>query len=270
MSLFTCDNCHYTFEADFIPTSCPDCGKDTYNHKVGQRIVSLACIRPATEGELAQYEKVQQEIKSERKIETANNSFTEKLKMLGEPYFGNPLEDMDEDEDSAITPDDRSDNVETDVNKENSMDENEEVSLYPPDPYNLPIREHNFALMVIYYLKQMGRFYGKQDLEKMIMSTDVDEKVALYKNVKKIFTCGINDEERGIEKPYRVNKEIWNAATPALKTLYAFRQDDDFKRLMGDVPNRGNIKRIDLEKLATEPSEGFMRFMTELYNGIKE
>ena len=88
--------------------------------------------------------------------------------------------------------------------------------------------------------------------------------------LKKIFTRGINTEERGIEKPSHVNMEIWNTATPALKTLYAFRQDDDFKRLLADAPNRGNIKRIDVQALAEHPSEGFVRFMTELYNGMKE
>ena len=241
----TCDNCHYTFSADELPTWCSHCGQETRSHKFAGKILSVPCVRPATDDEVAQYEKV---VAEERDVA----DLIDKLRMLGEPYFDRPWKHADEDEDTDETEDESC------------------IFDYPPDPYNLSVHEHNFALMLIYYLKQMGRFYGRLDLEKMIMGEDVDEKVALYKNVKKIFTRGINDEERGIEKPSHVNMEIWNAATPALKTLYAFRQDDDFKRLLADAPNRGNIKRIDVQALAEHPSEGFVRFMTELYNGMKE
>ena len=103
----------------------------------------------------------------------------------------------------------------------------------------------------------------------MLMSEDVEEKVELYKKVKKTFTSGINTEERGIEKPSHVDRQMWESATPALKTLYSFRQDECFKMWMRDVPNRGNIKRIDVQKLATEPSEGFVQFLRDLYNGVK-
>ena len=255
----TCDNCHYTFQANDLPTWCANCGQEARSHKFASKIISVPCVRPATEDEAARYEAV---IAEERN--TAD--LVEKLRLLGEPYFDRPWrrddESVDADDTGAEDTDEAADEDETE-------DEHSPFD-YPPDPYNLPVHEHNFALMVVYYIKQLGRFYGKQDLEKMIMSTDIDEKVELFKNVKKVFTRGINTEERGIEKPYRVDMEIWSAATPALKTLYAFRQDDHIKILFGDVPNRGNIKRIDVQKLATEPSEGFMRFLTELYNGMRE
>ena len=255
----TCDNCHYTFSAEELPLSCPDCGKENRRHKFASKIVSVPCVRPATEDEAERYNSI---ISEERNVA----ELVEKLKMLGEPNFDTPWSHVDEESDEGQSDDD----AEADDDAEDDTGDDENPFAYPPDPYNLPVHEHNFALMLIYYLKQMGRFYGKQDLEKMIMNESAEEKIELFKNVRKIFNRGVNDEERGIEKPYRVNMEIWNAATPALKTLYAFRQDDDFKRLLADVPNRGNIKRIDLEKLATEPSEGFVRFMTELYNGMKD
>ena len=254
----TCDNCHYTFSADELPTWCSHCRQDSRHHKFASKILSVPCVRPATDDEAAQYEKVVAEERDETDL-------VEKLRMLGEPDF--EIHWHHEDEES-IEEEQTKDEDQT-VDEAQTGDEVNPLA-YPPDPYNLSVHEHNFALMLVYYLKQMGRFYGRLDLEKMIMGEDVDEKVALYKNVKKIFTCGINDEERWIEKPLHVNMEIWNAATPALKTLYAFRQDDDFKRLLADAPNRGNIKRIDVQALAEHPSEGFVRFMTELYNGMKE
>ena len=245
----TCDNCHYTFEDDALPTWCSNCRQENRHHKFGSKIISVPCVRPATEEEAEQYNKIAAEDRSVSEL-------VEKLKMLGEPYFYESKRHSDEDDLADV---DQTEDVE-DVNP----------LAYPPDPYNLSVHEHNFALMLIYFTKQMGHFYGKQNLEKMIMSTEVEEKVELFKNVRKIFNRGVNDEERGIERPSQMNMEIWNAATPALKTLYAFRQDDDFKLLISDAPNRGNIKRIDLEKLASEPSDGLMRFMIELYNGMKE
>ena len=242
----TCDNCHYTFAADELPTWCSSCGQEKRNHKFAGKILSVPCVRPATEDEATQYEKV---VAEEQDVA----DLVEKLRMLGEPYFDKPW---------------KNETDETGEEDDGEADEDEGFD-YPPDPYNLPVHEHNFALMLVYYIKRLG-YFGRHDLEKMIMGEDIEEKVALYKNVKKVFTSGINTEERGIEKPNHVNMEVWSAATPALKTLYAFRQDDDFKMLMGDVPNRGNIKRIDVQKLAEEPSEGFMRFLRELYNGLRK
>ena len=244
----TCDNCHYTFEADALPTWCSNCGKEARNHKFASKIISVPCVRIATEDEASWYEKA---ISDERDA----TDLAEKIRMLGEPFFRKEYEEEETEE-------------------ETEEDETEETSgifgvSYPADPYGLSVHEHNFALMLIYYIKQLG-YFGKQDLEKMIMSDDVDEKAELYKNVKKTFNRGINTEERQVEKPSRLTREVWEAATPALKVLYSFRQDDDFKMWMGDVPNRGNIKRIDVQKLAAEPSEGFVRFLTELYNGLSK
>ena len=61
---------------------------------------------------------------------------------------------------------------------------------------------------------------------------------------------------------------MWEKATPALKTLYSFRQDNDLKLLLNEVPNRGNIRRIDLQKIAESSSEGLVQFMTDLYNEL--
>lgn len=251
----TCDNCHYTFDSPALPSRCPDCGKETRSHKAGMRIVTVPCVRRATEDEIAWYEKIQQEFADEEAAAAANAAFAEKLKMLGAPNFREKWRSKDETVEDEDTDEEEEENV-------------WELS-YPPDPYNMSVHEHNFALMLLHYLHILG-CYGKQDLQKMIMTTDIAEKVELFKNVKKVFNREINKEEWSIKKPRRLDYETWESATPARKTLYSFRQDDDFKILFRDLPNRGNSKRIDPQQLAENPSEGFTRFLTELYNGSVE
>ncbi len=90
MQLYTCDNCHYTFEAEELPNRCPDCGKTSVNHKVYERIIAIPCIRQVTETELAIFERTQKEIAIENARGKANMAFSQKLKMLGEPYFDHP------------------------------------------------------------------------------------------------------------------------------------------------------------------------------------
>ena len=100
----------------------------------------------------------------------------------------------------------------------------------------------------------------------MIVSTDTQEKMELFNKVRTSFVQAINRESQDNQNAIFLDREIWEKATPALKTLYSFRQDNDLKLLLNEVPNRDNIRRIDLQKIAESPSEGLVRFMTELYN----
>ena len=246
ISLYTCDNCHTTFEsAAEILSSCPYCYREVRPHKVGAKIMVVPCVRLATDTESEWFAAVQKQMADEEVIRIRNKTFAEKLMTLGEPKVK-----------KERTPED-DENVDTD---------DDIFSDYPADSYNLSVHEHNFALMLIYYVHELHS-YGFNDLQKMIMTTDIEERIELFQNVKKVFNRGINTEERGIEKPLRLTYEAWANATPALQTLYSFRQDDIFKAFLCDLPNRGNVKRIDLRQLAENPSEGFMKFLNELYNG---
>ena len=219
-------NCHYTFECPELPTRCPDCGKETRSHKVGSRIVSLPCVREATEAEIDCYKRIQRELAEEESQAAAASALADKLMALGDPFS------------------------------------------FEDDPYDMPVHEHNFALMLVYYTHTMG-FYGKRDLNRMIVSIDIQEKMELFKKVRLSFVQAINRESQDNQNALFLDREIWEKATPALKTLYLFRQDNDLKLLLQNVPNRGNIRRIDLQKIAESPSEGLVRFMTELYNELR-
>ena len=105
----TCDNCHYTFECPELPTRCPDCGKETRSHKVGSRIVSLVCVREATEAEIDCYKRIQRELAEEESQAAATAALADKLMALGDPFS------------------------------------------FEDDPYDMPVHEHNFALMLVYY-----------------------------------------------------------------------------------------------------------------------
>ena len=289
MQLYTCDNCHYTFEAEELPNRCPDCGKTSINHKVCERIMVIPCVRPATESEVALYERAQKEIAIENAIDKANMAFGQKLKMLGNPYFGHPWRHGDEGEEVENAEDGSEEN--NGAAAVEGVEGGMGLSSYPPDPYNLPIHEHNLALILLHYLRQFSVIPGlsdgktssdedrwrrsiraKQLLERLIRA-EADEKLALYKDVLKSFRSDINTERgelrsAGRSEPWHLDYESWLGATPALKTLYAFRQEDFFKQVMGDTPNLGSIKRIDIQRIAESPTDGIERFLTDLYNSV--
>lgn len=52
--IFFCDCCHYTFSAASLPDRCPDCGKQIYSDN--------PAVRAATAKEIAEYERIQQEL----------------------------------------------------------------------------------------------------------------------------------------------------------------------------------------------------------------
>ncbi len=48
----------------------------------------------------------------------------------------------------------------------------------------------------------------------------------------------------------------WDKYGPALRLLYSFDMDDEHKR-----PTLWNVNHIDLEKIATEPSDAYQAFL---------
>lgn len=52
-----CDCCHYTFSAASLPDRCPDCGKQIHNVE--------PAVRSATAKEIADYERIRQELMEE-------------------------------------------------------------------------------------------------------------------------------------------------------------------------------------------------------------
>ena len=57
--MYYCNACHYCFGADALPDRCPDCGKQIHN--------SSPAVRPATDQEIADYIRIQKEIKNDEK-----------------------------------------------------------------------------------------------------------------------------------------------------------------------------------------------------------
>lgn len=56
---------------------------------------------------------------------------------------------------------------------------------------------------------------------------------------------------------------------PALDVLYAFRQKE-VATLMDNTQNPGNVQRVNVKEIAEKPSTDFLRFLTDLYNSLKD
>ena len=72
----TCDACHYTFFADILPSSCPDCGKERLNRRVDDRFITGPAVREATTEETVWFENVQRELRTEEMLEQLGENMT--------------------------------------------------------------------------------------------------------------------------------------------------------------------------------------------------
>lgn len=72
----TCDNCHYTFTADALPLSCPDCGKETVNRRMGGKVISSPAVREASDTEITWFEQTQKELAAEHNADTLREQMT--------------------------------------------------------------------------------------------------------------------------------------------------------------------------------------------------
>ena len=63
--IYTCENCLFTFAADALPSSCPDCGKTTIIRRIGGQAITTAAVREATPQEKAWFAHIQEELAEE-------------------------------------------------------------------------------------------------------------------------------------------------------------------------------------------------------------
>lgn len=74
---YTCDACHYTFEAEMLPNSCPDCGKEEIGRRIKDRIIKAPAVRKANEEEIEWYKNIQDEITTEENQKKAIKKLSE-------------------------------------------------------------------------------------------------------------------------------------------------------------------------------------------------
>lgn len=227
----TCDNCHYTFVAPTLPTACPDCGKEKINRRIGNKIISAPAVREATDDEKSWFKEMQAELAEE-------DQRKETVKSL-EKY--------------AMTED-----------------------------------EYNWALILIYEHSLPKTDDAKHVMNSILRSalSDPEKTLSYYQDIKKMFTRHVSDDRSELSKagksePVSIYDHHWDeggddedypAPTlisgleqygPALYTLYHFRRDEDRPFFLFGIPNLGNIRRIDLKKIAEDPSAGYAQFLLD-------
>ena len=255
MAVYTCDACLYTFSAENFPERCPDCGKETVARRLsvdGRTIIrSYPAVRPATETEIVQYEAVQAEIAEEEAAANKSESRISDLKGMVEKL----------------------------------------------DQYQMTLDERNFALVLWFELHESPTEYLIPTLEQALRGDDSARVVRFYQDMRRTFTSKIGDDRwalqrAGLSEPFFISDSDWEAdgedsdekdgsqsesgwyrpvrpkrAGPALQTLYRFRPDSDVF-LPNKTPNLGNLRRIDLKKIAEEPSAEFLRFLADWRNSL--
>ncbi len=142
------------------------------------------------------------------------------------------------------------------------------------DGYKLSDDEYHLALMLLYYYKTCPAWFLKGALRELLdpeMQSENDvTRTAVWKQYRaaeKLFTSHI-----GRERLKAGNNDIAFVAKAteldsASNILLRFRQDD-FSVILHEAPNLGNVRRVDIEKVAREPGNEYLRFLMEWFNSI--
>lgn len=144
------------------------------------------------------------------------------------------------------------------------------------DKYGMFEDEYNWALVMIFEHSRPKTDEAKRMMNSVLRSalSDPEKMLAYYQDIKKMFTRHISDERRELsseEKNEPMNiydsegelipgLEEYGAA---LFTLYHFRRDEDRPFFLFGTPNLGNLRRIDLKKIAENPSAGYAQFLLD-------
>lgn len=216
--IYTCDNCHYTFEAETLPASCPDCGKETVNRRFGDKILPTPAVREATEREAAWLVETRAELAAE---------------------------------------------------------EEQKRRLQSVDSYDMTDDEHNWAMVMIHEMPAPSTEEASRMVRTVFRSLHHDPAKMLehYIQIRKQFTRKISDDRADLEKagkdePISIARFTDEGETvlldgldvyvSALSVLYHFRPYDFLH-----TPTLGDLRRIDLKKIAEEPGAGYIQFLLD-------
>ena len=193
--IFTCDNCHYTFKADSLPESCPDCGKEMLNRRIGSRVIQAPAVRNATDTEIAWYEEgpKEQDLSALRELMTVD--------------------------------------------------------------------EYNWSL-IMKYEHQSKTADARSSTASYLAAIrqDPDRAADIYLTVRRLFTGKINNERAKLKTQGISDASVYGSA---LWVLYQFKSDSGIPAFLTGPPNLGNVRRIDLEKIARNPSPAYMQFLLD-------
>ena len=132
--------------------------------------------------------------------------------------------------------------------------------------YDMTMSEHNFALILVCYLWNFTPENRRLTLERFLRPAywhpdqNPDEYVERdYKNICKAFWSQINKERHAVAEKGAV-------PGPALACLNAFQQPEGELMAFLRPVSLGDVRRIDLHQLATQPGKGYLQFLADWYN----
>lgn len=141
--------------------------------------------------------------------------------------------------------------------------------------YDLSNDEYHVALMLLHSFRTTPDLYTKQFINDLLparkggiegWNAQAMARI-LYIDVKKSFTSKINQERQNAGTNDIVKVAAQTPPDSAANVLRRFRQNE-ITKIFRDPQNLGDIRRVDLEKVVLEPSDGYLRFLTEWYNSM--
>ena len=132
--------------------------------------------------------------------------------------------------------------------------------------YNMTMGEHNFALILVYYLRDSTLESRRLMLDRFLRPANWHEQnpdkyvERDYRDIRRKFWSQVNQERHAVEKEGA-------SPGPALECLNAFQQPYEGELWSFLRPaTLGDVRRIDLHRLAAQPGKGYLRFLADWYN----
>ena len=140
--------------------------------------------------------------------------------------------------------------------------------------------EYNWSLIMLFLHPMPKTRDARLALASYLSAIRQDSERAfeMYPTIRRMFTQKINADraalkEADIAEPVimpaeKERIEHWNAYGSALRVLYQFKPDTDAHPFLNAPPNLGNVRRIDLKKIAFEPTAAYLQFLLDWENSL--
>jgi len=140
--------------------------------------------------------------------------------------------------------------------------------------YNLLDSEHNLALMLLWLYRDYSLALIQYKLKGILTpGSDLfkseetkNRLVDFFDLAKSRFSDDISKERKSTHCNNIVKVAEKNDGVSAASVLLRFRQSEE-DTLKRKIPNLANIRGVDINAIAKNPSIGFFQFLIDLYNG---
>jgi len=134
----------------------------------------------------------------------------------------------------------------------------------------MTVDEYNWS-MIIHFEHQPDDLNVRPLFAEYIASLrlDPDRAAEHYRTIRRMFTKHLNDDRAalkaaGVSEPVsKPEGDLPDIFGPALRLLYRFKDDRNNPGSPAALPNLGSVRRINLEKIAREPSAAYTQFMMD-------